>query len=253
MCTKNNFEAGYVNGTLGEVIDFNEEGHPIIITNKGKEITIEPTSWNIEDGDKVLASISQIPLRLAWAITVHKSQGMSLDAAEIDLGKAFEFGQGYVALSRVRTLSGIHLLGVNARAFEVHPLVLAEDERFRAASERAITEYERLTPERIAEIEHNFIIICGGKTNPAKGRASRGKKTKPAKGAASRGKENSDSPIEIIREKHPQAYRSWTTDEEAELKKLFERGKQMKEISEKLGRKPGGIRSRLKKLGLVSV
>jgi ATP-dependent DNA helicase PIF1 len=254
MFTKNNQSAGYVNGTLGTVIGFTaDKKYPIVRTTDGLKVETEPMEWTIAEGDEVFAKITQIPLRLAWAMTIHKSQGVSLDAAVMDLSQTFEYGQGYVALSRVRTLSGIHLLGVNARAFEVHPLVLAEDERFRAASERAITEYERLTPERIAEMEHNFIIICGGKTNPAKGKASRGKKTKPAKDKASRSKENGGSPIEIIREKHPQAYRSWTADEEAELKKLFERGKQMKEISEKLGRKPGGIRSRLKKLGLVSV
>jgi ATP-dependent exoDNAse (exonuclease V) alpha subunit len=129
-----------VNGTLGEVIDFDESGNPIIVTNQGREITIEPASWNIEDGDKILASITQIPLRLAWAITVHKSQGMSLDAAEMDLGKAFEYGQGYVALSRVRSLDGLKLLGFNAQALMVHPKILEYDKRFRAKSEQ-ILEY----------------------------------------------------------------------------------------------------------------
>lgn len=254
MFTKNNQGAGYVNGTLGTVIGFTtDKKYPIVRTTDGLKVETEPAEWTIAEGDEVFAKITQIPLRLAWAMTIHKSQGVSLDAAVMDLSQTFEYGQGYVALSRVRTLSGVHLLGVNARAFEVHPLVLAEDERFRSASERAVAEYERLTPERIAEMEHNFIVICGGKSNPAKGKASRGKKTKPAKGTASRGKENGDSSIEIIRETHPQAYRAWTADEEAELKKMFERGKQMKEMSAKLGRKPGGIRSRLKKLGLVSV
>ena len=73
------------------------------------------------------ARISQIPLRLAWAITVHKSQGMSLDAAVIDLSQAFEFGQGYVALSRVRSLAGLFLEGFNERALELHPKVAAAD------------------------------------------------------------------------------------------------------------------------------
>ena len=70
-----------------------------------------------------------MPLRLAWAITVHKSQGMSLDAAVIDLSRAFEYGQGYVALSRVRELVGLHLLGLNERALRVHPLSGREGRR----------------------------------------------------------------------------------------------------------------------------
>lgn len=162
MCTKNNFEAGYVNGTLGEVIDFDESGNPIIITNKGKEITIEPTSWNIEDGDKVLASISQIPLRLAWAITIHKSQGMSLDAAEIDLGKAFEYGQGYVALSRVRSLDGLKLLGFNAQALMVHPKILDFDTKLRQKSDQIENYLHQKGAQEIEKSQEEFIIRAGG-------------------------------------------------------------------------------------------
>lgn len=163
MCTKNNFDVGYVNGTLGEVIDFEKEtGHPIIITNQGKEILIEPTSWNIEDGDKVLASISQVPLRLAWAITIHKSQGMSLDAAEIDLGKAFEYGQGYVALSRVRTLQGLKLLGFNAQALMVHPKIIEADKKFRSRSDQILEYLEKKTDKEIEKSQEDFIIRCGG-------------------------------------------------------------------------------------------
>lgn len=163
MCTKNNFEAGYVNGTLGEVIDFDKDtGHPIIITNHGKEIIIEPTSWNIEDGDKIIASISQVPLRLAWAITVHKSQGMSLDAAEIDLGKAFEYGQGYVALSRVRTLEGLKLLGFNAQALMVHPKILEIDKKFRGKSEQILEYLQKKEDADLQKSAENFITKCGG-------------------------------------------------------------------------------------------
>lgn len=68
-----------------------------------------PDSWELRDGDKKRASITQIPLRLAWAITVHKSRGMTLDAARIDLGKAFVEGMGYVALSRVKNLNNLYL------------------------------------------------------------------------------------------------------------------------------------------------
>ena len=82
---------------------------------------------NLDPDEKVVASISQVPLRLAWAITIHKSQGMTLDAAEINLGKAFGHGMGYVALSRVRTLEGIKLVGINDVALRVSPEVAAFD------------------------------------------------------------------------------------------------------------------------------
>jgi len=68
-------------------------------------IRVEPDTWSIEDAREIVASVTQLPLKLARAITVHKSQGMTLDAAEVDLYKSFEAGQAYVALSRVRSLS----------------------------------------------------------------------------------------------------------------------------------------------------
>ncbi len=130
MFTRNNFDQGFVNGTLGEVIGF-DRGLPIVRTKAGDEITADFMEWSIRDDDEELASLSQIPLRLAWAITVHKSQGMSLDSAAVDLSGAFEYGQGYVALSRVRSLSGLYLLGINNKALEMHPRVIEQDKKFR--------------------------------------------------------------------------------------------------------------------------
>jgi superfamily II DNA helicase RecQ len=83
----------------------------------------------------VRAEISQLPLRLAWAITIHKSQGMSLDAAQIDLSRAFTPGMGYVALSRVRSVAGLYLQGVNNMALGMHPEIYAFDAQLRQASE----------------------------------------------------------------------------------------------------------------------
>lgn len=163
MCTKNNFEQGYVNGTLGEVSDFDPDtDYPIITTNDGRSITIEPDEWSIQDGDKVLASINQIPLRLAWAITVHKSQGMSLDAAVIDLGRAFEFGQGYVALSRVRTLNGLSLLGFNANALMVHPKIMDEDARLQKKSEDIAAYLGKKSEAEMKKSHEDFITRAGG-------------------------------------------------------------------------------------------
>ncbi|MCA9358435.1 AAA family ATPase, partial [Candidatus Kaiserbacteria bacterium] len=136
MCTKNNFEAGYVNGTLARVIRF-DEGFPVIETPDGREILIKPASWEMMEDQKVLAAIEQLPLRLAWAITVHKSQGMSLDAAEIDLSRAFVYGQGYVALSRVRSLDGLKVLGMHPNALQVDPKVVDYDKKFHQESEMA--------------------------------------------------------------------------------------------------------------------
>lgn len=78
--------------------------YPVIQMDTGDIITAHPVDWRIEDETgKILASCKQIPLRLAWAITIHKSQGMTLDSAQIDLTNTFESGQGYVALSRVKS------------------------------------------------------------------------------------------------------------------------------------------------------
>ena len=135
MFVKNNFDAGYVNGTLGEVIDYDDNEYPVIKIKSGRKIIASPSSWTIEEDDKVIASIKQIPLRLAWAITVHKSQGMSLDTAEIDLSKSFECGMGYVALSRVRTLDNIKLMGINQLALKVNSEIVEKDKEFKELSQ----------------------------------------------------------------------------------------------------------------------
>lgn len=135
MFVKNGYNDGYVNGTLGTVVDFSKDGSPIVETDRGTRIVAEPQKWEFKDvEEKTLASITQIPLRLAWAITVHKSQGMSLSAAEIDLSSAFVAGLGYVALSRVTAMDGIRLLGLNAQALRVSPQAQAIDEALRSAS-----------------------------------------------------------------------------------------------------------------------
>lgn len=131
MFVKNNMDEGYANGSLGIVTSL--DGPEVRLTNN-KVIKVPIESWRIEEDGKVLAEITQVPLRLAWAITVHKSQGMSLDAVEVDLSKSFEKGMGYVALSRVRTLAGLTILGINDFALEVHPDVLKFDERLKADS-----------------------------------------------------------------------------------------------------------------------
>lgn len=162
MCTKNNFEAGYVNGTLAKVVDFESDGMPIIETTEGKRITIQTTTWDMMEDGKILASVEQIPLRLAWAITVHKSQGMSLDAVEVDLSKAFVFGQGYVALSRVRTLAGLKVLGLSANALQVDPKIVRRDAQFKSESEMAEETFVNLEGEELQKMHEHFVVSLNG-------------------------------------------------------------------------------------------
>jgi ATP-dependent exoDNAse (exonuclease V) alpha subunit len=144
MFTRNNFKDGetnYVNGTIGTVIDL--DGTCITVrTKQGAVIHLtERAKWSIGEDEDEKASISQFPLRLAWAVTIHKSQGMSLDSAVIDLSNCFEYGQGYVALSRVCSLCGLFLEGINPMAFKMHPQVIEQDKLFRISSKEMDEKY----------------------------------------------------------------------------------------------------------------
>ncbi len=139
---------------------YNDDGYPVIQLNNGYEITAEPEDWRIEDeAGKLLVSYVQVPLRLAWAITVHKSQGMTLDSAVMDLSKTFEKGQGYVALSRVKGMDGLQLKGFNSTALEVDGLALKADLRFQELSEEVEASIEM---EDLEVKARNFIKKSGG-------------------------------------------------------------------------------------------
>ncbi len=218
MFVKNNFDKGYVNGTIGTVVGFGQEDYPIVRGLSGRKFIASPEIWKIEEKGKTAASISQIPLRLAWAITIHKSQGMTLDSAQIDLSDAFERGMGYVALSRVKSLSGIHLLGFNDIALQVNEDVLAFDTKLQEDSEKATL-----------GIPSDFLQSKKSDVQP----------------------ENKAYSVEEIRKTHLSAYMPWTEKEEAKLMVGFKAGLVIGEIAKQHGRKPGGIRSRLKKMGLI--
>ena len=169
MFTKNNQKEGFVNGTLGIVLGFDKlSGYPIVKTRSGRRITVSPMDWAVEENGHVRARVKQLPLRLAWAFTVHKSQGMSLDEAIMDLTQVFEFGQGYVALSRLRRLSGLYILGWNERTFQVHPEVLAKDASFRDSSGEAEVTFGSISSSELMKMYENFILACGGKNKPIK-------------------------------------------------------------------------------------
>ncbi len=162
MFVRNNQEKGYANGTLGIVIGFDEVGgSPIVRISNGREVIADRESWVIEEDGKIKAEISQIPLRLAWAITIHKSQGMSLDAAEIDLSKSFVAGMGYVALSRVKSLSGLKLVGFSHSALQVHPEILELDHSLREQSDQALGELTEIIEgdgeKSLKEMHRDFV------------------------------------------------------------------------------------------------
>jgi len=242
MFTRNNFEEGYVNGTLGEVVGFAPNGYPIVKTKTGRRIEAAPGEWSITDGPKILAQVTQIPLRLAWAITVHKSQGMSLDAAVIDLSQAFEYGQGYVALSRVRSLEGLFLSGFNDRALMLHPDIVRQDAIFRAKSDAAQKRIETIPRDEREVLEKNFLKAIGAhEPEPIKEKEM----AADAKSDASKGK------LAKTREKFPNAGRPWTKEDDEKLTEMFGAETPMKKITKEFGRQSGAINARLAKLGLI--
>ena len=168
MFVKNNPEKGYFNGSLGTVEGFDdEETYPIVSLDSGREIIAKPEEWTVTDEkETILAIYQQIPLRLAWAITVHKSQGMTLDQAEMDLSKTFEAGQGYVALSRLRSWDGLVLAGINQLSLALDPLAVKADKRFQELSEEAEDWLNIHSEKDLSELQKQFIEKAFGTNDP---------------------------------------------------------------------------------------
>lgn len=115
-----------VNGSRGVVVDFTENGLPIVKFKSGITKPISHYVWELEDNFDLKKGygIKQIPLILAWAITIHKSQGSTLELAEIDIGNGiFECGQSYVALSRVKDINGLYLTSFNPSKIKINKKV----------------------------------------------------------------------------------------------------------------------------------
>ena len=162
MCIKNDLERRFVNGSLGTVTGFENDDAPIVSLASGRKVTVRADSWRMEEEGKVKAELSQIPLKLAWAITVHKSQGMTLDEAEIDLSKAFAPGMGYVALSRLKSLQGLYLKGLGQSALYLSEEVREMDDLFQQRSEKASDALLKYKEEELREKHDLFLEKSGG-------------------------------------------------------------------------------------------
>lgn len=222
MTVKNDPSRRYANGSIGKVVDF-EPGtdYPVVEFLNGKVVTVIPDTWELRDGDKKRASISQVPLRLAWAITVHKSQGMTLDAARIDLRKAFVPGMGYVALSRVKSLDNLYLVGINRMALQMSDEAHQIDETLRTRAHNDAKRFAHLAAKA------------------SKRRDEPVKKKSSGSGWADK--------IAKMREIYPNAYRPWTEDQDEILRQGFNTGESVQQLSKKLGRHEGSITMRLQK------
>lgn len=185
---------------------------------------MQPDTWELRDGDKKRASITQIPLRLAWAITVHKSQGMTLDRARIDLRKAFVEGMGYVALSRVKSLDTLYLHGINRMALQISEDARHIDGLLRDKTARDRERFSHLSEKAVERAAH---------PEPKK---------RPSSGSSSWNEK-----IEKMRETYPNAYRPWTNEQDAQLKQEFLNGLDVEGLSGLLGRHKRSVVMRLQK------
>jgi len=115
MLLKNlNVSSGLVNGARGRVESFTTEGNPVVVFLGGAKQEIKYEKWSVKTGAGATLTRTQIPLRLAWAFSIHKSQGMTLDCVEVSLSRVFECGQAYVALSRAKNLRSLRILDFKA-------------------------------------------------------------------------------------------------------------------------------------------
>lgn len=236
MCIKNSPDKKYVNGSLGVVVAFAPHtNYPIVELKSGEEITIKPESWELTDGETRRAQLMQIPLRLAWAITVHKSQGMTLDAAEVDLRRAFTPGMGYVALSRVRNMTHLYLLGLNNMALQVSQEAIAIEDDLQRRSREAVTNNTDVFTRAEEQWQSEALAA---KEAPA---------SIPVHSSQSKS-EAWKKKLEKMRLTHPNAYKPWSKKDDVALLKLHNKNSSLEEIAKDLGRHVGSIDARLKKL-----
>lgn len=169
MCLANlDTESGICNGSQGVITDFatNTGGQriPIVKFLNGITMRIQPKVYQHDDYPKF--GVEQIPLRLAWAFTIHKSQGVTLQIAEMDIGsRVFECGQTYVALSRVKNLEGLYLSSFDPKKIKTNPLVSAFYEKIpkeisvSSIMKETVSEELKLEPESTSEAKPLIKVV----------------------------------------------------------------------------------------------
>jgi ATP-dependent DNA helicase PIF1 len=148
------------NGSQGIVTRINELKLPVVRYNNGGEVAMTPHVWQSENIPGI--GVSQIPLILAWALTIHKSQGATIDSAEIDVGSSvFECGQTYVALSRVKSLEGLYLTSFDINKIKINRKVrdfyAAIDEAQKGALMQNVISPTMKEPEEIVKKEETAV------------------------------------------------------------------------------------------------
>ncbi len=262
MALKNDPEKKFVNGSVGKVIGFDNgfNDYPIVEFNNGKVATISPDIWERRDDNRKLAEMHQVPLKLAWAITVHKSQGMTLDAAVMNLQYSFAPGMGYVALSRVKSLDSLSLLGLSRAALIVSPEAVKMNQVWAAKSSELAKMYDAfrmpLGHDKNGDgIKDSVKSKVRTRKKGSKTAAKDGLEDSSEDGVKDNSKDDEKSArskawaekLKKMREVYPKAFCEWTLDDDFELQDLFLDGNSVGDIVEKTGRQPGSVRARLKK------
>lgn len=252
MTLVNNIEEGYLNGSLGKIVDLNNDSVEVKL-NTGKVVNVKPYDWEIlgyeVQEDKlekvVLGNFRQIPLKIAYAITIHKSQGQTYSSANIS-PDCFASGQLYVALSRVQTIEGMSLEhNIQVRALKTSQAVksfyssLKESEMVYIPEDIPSYVEEELSEDAdttTSEVEFFEPTVISRK-------ASVYEKVQQMSDEEA----NSCKMYKTIKEK-PNAYASWTDGEEEEMLAELAQGMKIGDIAKKHCRTTGAIRSRLKKI-----